>query len=91
MKLTYVDGYVAGQHDALTWITVPCQDDAPLAAFDFRVQMRAALVCLAHNLSIAAGLCAAFDLGWDRCHALEFGDRNGRLATWKPGCGKATP
>ncbi len=81
----YVEGYISGQHDALTWLTVDASDDTPLAAFDERVQFRASMVCLAANLAAAAGLCAAFELGirqhtHQKCHP-KFCDK-----AWSPGC-----
>ena len=63
-----------------------------------------ALAALSHNLSIAAGLCAAFSAGWDECiesedtlRAYEEGhqthaEHETRLANlWQPGCGKVAP
>ena len=90
MKLGYVDGYVYGQHDALTWLSVPAGDDPPLAAFDFRVQSRAAMVCLSHNLAIGAALCMSWRLGYQRGiddeNSFHRGIENDEL--WRPGCGK---
>ena len=66
MSNTYVDGYMYGQHDALTWLSTKGHaDDHALAAFDERVHLRAAMCCLSHNLRIAAALCRAFRLGFD--------------------------
>lgn len=89
----YVDGYVSGQHDVLTWLGGSAPEDRTLAAFDERVQFRASLVCLAHNLGIAAGLCRAWRLGYQRGIDDEFSawrntDSNDM---WRPGCGKAAP
>ena len=97
MKLNYIDGYVSGQHDALTWLSVDGSDDAPLAAFDFRVQMRAALCCLAHNLAIGAALERAWLLGHSRglFRPLKTDDDEIKAAyerdVWAPGRGKAAP
>lgn len=87
--MTYVDGYVYGQHDALTWLTVPGDDDRPLAAFDERVQMRAALVCLARNLRDAAALERAFGLGRDDRVRAMLGLPAGE--DWRSGCGREAP
>lgn len=82
----YVDGYIGGQHDALTWLAVPGDDDHPLVAFDPAVQMRAALVCLSRNLAIAGGLCAAWKLGWNSNASFPILGND-----WRPGCGRSAP
>ena len=84
--MTYVEGYVYGQHDVLTWLTVPGDDDAPLAAFDSAVQMRAALCCLAHNLAVAAALCRSHDLGCG--FGYEWATGEPFWPRWEPGCGR---
>lgn len=85
--MTYIDGYLYGQHDALTWLTGAHPDDSTLAAFDSRVQMRAAMVCLGHNLAVGHALCTAF---WDgvrhesaRSVPMPWAD-----GEWRPGCGR---
>ena len=102
-NLNYADGYASGQHDALTWLSEPADPrDWPLVAFDHRVQMRAALVCLAHNLAIAAFGERMFRLGesaaYQACRLDDEYER-GHIATraeqferseriWHPGCGR---
>lgn len=86
MRLTYVDGYAAGQHDALTWLVAVAKDDAELAAFERSVQLRAAMVCLAHNLKFAAAIQFGVQLGYARCAGNHEGAQ-----LWHPGCGRPAP
>jgi hypothetical protein len=84
-------GYISGQHDALTWLTYGCPDDASLAAFDEHVQMRASLVCLAHNLAIAAALCKTWQHGYWTAHDGMYDVPDELIERWEPGCGRPTP
>ena len=47
------------------------------------------LATLSHNLSIAAGLCAAFEQGCD--YRMRMMLALSASEDWKPGCGKAAP
>ena len=49
------------------------------------------LATLSHNLSIAAGLCAAWDLGQRGAHRIWTHWDHNDASLWKPGCGKAAP
>ncbi len=84
--MNYTDGYISGQHDALTWLSEsPMPGDSPLCFIDRMVTTRAALFCLAHNLRWAGALCAAFELG-------EYFERDTAIGGWRldrrwaPGC-----
>jgi hypothetical protein len=41
---------------------------------------------LAHNLATAAGLCRAFQLGYNRCASQPYA-----FAIWEPGCKRSAP
>jgi hypothetical protein len=84
----YIDGYIAGQHDALSWLEeAPTDEPQTLGFFDDAVKSRAAMVCLAANLRTAAGLCAAY---WDgvRCEAARHVHAPWLDRDWRPGCGR---
>lgn len=59
-----------------------------------REKWRRALPVLVHNLAIAAGLCAAFEMGY--IDGADYVSTTGRItlsgaAPWRPGCGHGVP
>ena len=68
--------------------SVPCCDGCGRIGGTNRISI-AMLATLVHNLAIAAGLCASFDLAIDSC-ATSCEHWYG-ASDWRPGCGKAAP
>jgi hypothetical protein len=77
--------------DHWTYVCEVCEAPDPIAML---AMYREAALCLAANLRIAAGLCAAFQLGF--IDGADWVSATGReqiapSAPWRPGCGRSCP